>query len=74
MESRILTFNFSNGPVKDVPLCLLILDRAQHPGNNVLSEIRLLALLLLLFKAHPAVEDGFDFSSKSNFLLLDEGL
>ena len=73
-ELRTLTVNFSNSPIKDIPLCLLILDSAQHLGNNTLSEIRLLTLLLLLLEACPAIEDGLHFCSKSNFLFLDEGV
>lgn len=70
----IHTLNLSNSPKKNILLRLLILEILEHVVNDRLGKVRLLALLLLLLVAYPAIEDGLDLSRERNLLLLDERL
>ena len=72
MGGKGRTLNLGNSAGKDVLLRLLILEGSEDALDDGLGEVRLLALLLLLLEADPAVEDGFDFVGESNFLALDE--
>ena len=74
MRGKGRTLNLGNSAGKDVFLRLLILEGSKDALNDGLGEVRLLALLLLLLEADPAVEDGLDVSGERDLLLLDEGL
>ena len=74
MRGKGRTLNLGNSAGKDVLLRLLILEGSKDALNDGLGEVRLLALLLLLLEADPAVEDGLDVSGERDLLLLDEGL
>ena len=53
---------------------LLAAEALEDGVDDGLDELSLLALLGLLLKADPRVEDGFDLSGEGNLLALDERL
>ena len=68
------TLNLSHSAGENVLLGLLVAEALQDVVNDGLDEVSLLALLGLLLKADPRVEDGFDLSGEGNLLALDERL
>ena len=68
------TLDLGDGGSEDVLLGLLAAEALQDRVHHGLDELGLLALLGLLLKADPRVENGLDLRGKSDLLLLDEGL
>jgi len=67
-----LTLDLGYGPREHVLLSLLLRNVFHHVVNNGLDKASLLIFLLLLLKAHPAVEHSLDLRSKRDALALHE--
>lgn len=71
--TNVLTFNLCNRVGQDILLCLLIFDARHDLVNDTLDEFSLFALLCLLFKADPGIEDRLEFCGQRDFLALNKG-
>ena len=69
---RLLTIDLRYSPREHVLLSLLLRNVFHHVVNNGLDKASLLVFLLLLLKAHPAVEHSLDLGSKRDALALHE--
>ena len=68
------TLNLGDSGGEDVLLGLLAAEALQDRVHHGLDELGLLALLGLLLKADPRVENGLDLCREGNLLALDERL
>ena len=68
------TLDLGDGGGEDVLLRLVVAEALEDGVNDGLAELSLLALLRLLLKADPRVEDGLDFCCECDLLALDERL
>lgn len=69
-----LTLNLSNGGIDNILLRLFVLEARKDLGNNGLGKVGLLALLLLLLIADPAIKHALQLCRNNHFLLLNERL
>jgi hypothetical protein len=72
IEKRaLLTLDFCNRVNQYISLNSVILERRDDLVDDGLGKIGLFALFHLLFVADPAVQDGLEFCSDGDLLLLD---
>ena len=74
MARRRLTLNLRDRAGEDILLHLGVTEALEDGVDNGLDEVRLLALLGLLLKADPRVENGLDLCREGNLLALDKRL
>lgn len=72
VRGRLLTIDLRYSPREHVLLSLLLRNVFHHVVNDGLDKASLLIFLLLLLKAHPAVEHSLDLGSKRDALALHE--
>ena len=68
------TLDLSNSGGEDILLSLVVTEALEDGVDDGLDELGLLALLGLLLKADPRVENGLDLCREGNLLALDKRL